>query len=132
MNLMKNNVLNKINKCLFPKNIKYNFHNLTISNLSVKNKIFLYYTENKKFCNLLRINFDKLNIGKENQEKTSTDKNFQIIKDENDLKEKETQANFEIEENILEFNNTTNWEEDVLKSEIPVVVDCYAEYLILF
>ena len=30
------------------------------------------------------------------------------------------------EDHIIEFNPQVKWEDEVLKSEIPVVVDCYA------
>jgi hypothetical protein len=64
------------------------------------------------FCNIYRLNVDKLNIGKEKE--TS---NF----------EKQEQPKFNIDDNIIEYKAGVSWEEVVIKSEIPVVVDVYAK-----
>lgn len=50
-----------------------------------------------------------------------------IILDEKELQNREAEKKFVFEENIIEFDPSLNWEEVVLKAEVPVLVDCYAE-----
>ena len=38
-----------------------------------------------------------------------------------------TQKDFDLEGNLIEYNDTSKWEEVVLQSKIPVIVDCYAK-----
>ncbi len=61
------------------------------------------------FCNIHRLNFDKLKIEK--------DKTF----------EDEVEEKFSIDDKIIEYINDTDWQETVLNSEIPVVVEVYAQ-----
>jgi hypothetical protein len=63
------------------------------------------------FCNIHRLNVDKLKI---DVEKPSLEK------------PKESEQ-FIIDDNIIEYGPGVIWEETVLKSEIPVVVDVYAK-----
>lgn len=83
--------------------------------------------QRKLFCNFTRLNFDKLSVNKPLETKNSDNQDFKLIKDEEDLKQREAEKAFIIEENIIEFSHSLNWDEVVMKSEIPVLVDCYAE-----
>ena len=69
------------------------------------------YHQIKYFCNLNRLNFDKIKI----------ENDVSLI---NDVQEK-----FSIEDNIIEYRNDTNWQETVLNSEIPVIIEVYAQYI---
>jgi hypothetical protein len=62
------------------------------------------------FCNILRLDIEKLKFEKDI---VSFDKTEAV--------------QFNIDENIIEYKPGVNWEETVLKSEIPVVVDVYAK-----
>lgn len=97
-----------------------------IKNLQKTNFVTKYFTRinslvklNKLFfCNITRLNVDKLNLDKLDN-KSLNDIN---IIDNNDKVDKFDKDNF-----IIEYGPETKWEEDILKCEIPVVVDCYAE-----
>jgi len=80
-----------------------------------------------KFCNLARLNFDKLYVNKPVNSNNNENPEFKLIKDEEDLKKKEGEKSFILEDNIIEFGPNLNWDEVVMKSDIPVLVDCYAE-----
>ena len=87
----------------------------------------MFYIQKRLFCNLARLNFEKMSINKPKNTKNSEDQEFKLIKDEEDLKLREAEKAFVVEENIVEFSPSLNWDEVVMKSEIPVLVDCYAE-----
>jgi len=76
----------------------------------------LMYTNfsKKGFCSIAKLDIDKISLEK------LDDKPINI----NNLAEVK---NFSPEENIIEFGTETKWEETVLNSEIPVVVDCYTK-----
>ena len=80
---------------------KFNFFNT--------GKNFFFFNKSK-FCSLDRLNVDKIKLSN---------------KEEKQFEMKEEKI-FNKEKHIIEYNPTVNWEEEVLKSEIPVVVDCYA------
>lgn len=40
----------------------------------------------------------------------------------------ENQKPFDLEENLIEFDETLDWEDKVINSHLPVVVDCYADW----
>ena len=103
----------KISNNSFTKKIyrNYSFKN-RLGNFNIMRSIVttkLYFS----FCSVDRLDVDKLALSKLDEKPLE-------LKLEN--KEKE----FSIEDFIVEFNPQVNWEETVLKSEIPVVVDCYA------
>lgn len=75
----------------------------------------LYFSQNKSFCNLARLNLEKLKLD---------DINASSQLGEDDILKEEKP--FVKEENILEYGPGTDWEKEVLQSEVPVVVDCYA------
>jgi hypothetical protein len=87
-----------------------------ISNINISIRKFnlisrnFFFLKNYKFCSLERLNVDKIKLSNKEE------KQYEI---------KEEKV-FNKEEHIIEYNPTVNWEEEVLKSEIPVVVDCYA------
>jgi hypothetical protein len=68
----------------------------------------------KSFCTLNKLDVDILALDK------LDDKPININK-------LEDVTDFNKEDNIIEFGPETKWEETVLSSEIPVVVDCYAK-----
>jgi hypothetical protein len=65
----------------------------------------------RPFCNIHRLNVDKLKIDKDT---TSSIDNL-------------TKTHFDINKSIVEYGPEVSWENTVLKSEIPVVVDVYAK-----
>ncbi len=71
----------------------------------------------KKFCTLSKLNVDKLNLEKLEFD----DKSINL--------QKEDKKEYNKDDYILEFSPALNWEETVLKSEIPVIVDFYAVYI---
>jgi hypothetical protein len=90
----------------FHSNSKYPFVNFTSS------------FRKKLFCNITRLNIDKLSLDK--IENSNPDK--LIAKNT-----PETEKPFNKDEYITEFGPATKWEDEVIKSELQVVVDCYAE-----
>jgi hypothetical protein len=68
------------------------------------------------FCTLDKLEINKLTLDKISDSKTS---DF-IVEKQNEKKE------FNKEDYIIEYTPQVKWEDEVLKSEIPVVVDCYA------
>jgi hypothetical protein len=75
----------------------------------------MYTNFNKKrFCSIAKLDIEKISLDK------LDDKPINI----NNLEEIK---NFSPEENIIEFGTETKWEETVLNSDIPVVVDCYTK-----
>jgi hypothetical protein len=116
----KENYLNlrgKYLKSIFPNKNSF-LKSTAINNQMQKFSLF-------NFCNLARINFDKLEVNKDKE--NYNDIENQLIKDEEDLKKKEATKAFSLDDNIIEFSPDLNWEEVVMKSQIPVLVDCYAE-----
>jgi hypothetical protein len=112
---MKNLQFRKLLSC---KNIYQNNFSLfnklpNFKNISGLQSNFLRINK-LSFCTLDRLNVDKISLTKLDEK----DKPF-------DLKKKEEKP-FNKEDYIIEFNPLVKWEEEVLKSEIPVVVDCYA------
>lgn len=118
--------MNKIFKLTSPNLYKYSFqhkkfhalshifpfHTLNTMNLT---KHSVYNSSRKKsFCNLNKLDIDKLALDKLDDKPI----NINTI---NDI------SNFNKEDNIIEFGPETKWEETVLNSDIPVVVDCYAK-----
>jgi hypothetical protein len=99
----------QFSKLLYKKN---NFH----YNLNFFPILQSTLLKNKKFslCTLERLNVDKISMTKLNEK----DKPFDV-----EIKEDKP---FIKEDHIIEFNPQVKWEDEVLKSEIPVVVDCYA------
>lgn len=95
----------------------------------INNKTFnnAFVFQKRMFCNLARLNFEKLCINKPQNAKNAEGQEFKLIKDEEDLKQREAEKAFVVEDNIIEFGSSLNWDEVVMKSEIPVLVDCYAE-----
>jgi heme oxygenase len=85
---------------------------LPIKNTISKFSIFKSLTLLKSFCNIHRLNMDKLNI-----DKVTDSKVF----------EQNNQKPFDINKSVIEFNPEVSWEQTVLKSELPVVVDVYAK-----
>lgn len=73
------------------------------------------YNNYKTFCNIYRLNVDKLILDK----LPSPLNTNEIIP---------PKIEFKIEEHILEYGPDVNWETTVMNSQIPVVVDVYAEY----
>ncbi len=67
------------------------------------------------FCTLERLNIDKITINK------SDNKPFELNLGKKEEKE------FNKEDYIVEYTPEIKWEDEVLKCEIPVVVDCYAK-----
>jgi hypothetical protein len=100
------------------------------SKFSPRSKIFLTYnrlfninkpsltifnSNRKNFSDyLLKLNVDKLSLSK------LDDKPISISTADNEEKD------FDKDKYIIEYGPEIKWEEDVLKSELPVVVDCYA------
>jgi hypothetical protein len=109
-------------KSLFKfKYFKYVFNRSGFSNRMFSTQksfkmIFNHKYISKPFCNLARLNFDKILLDKLDMEKSSSD-----------ILLNQQQKEFKKEEHIFEFGPEINWEKDVLQSEIPVVIDCYAE-----
>lgn len=81
-------------------------------------KNFYSFPISRTFCSLNRLNMDKLKLEKLDE------KDIQLAL----LKKKEESPKFNKEDHIVEFGPGFKWEEVVLKSEIPVVVDCYASW----
>ena len=69
----------------------------------------------RTFCNITRLNVDKLTLEGKKSENT-----------ENIISNEEKKP-FNKEDYILEYDADLDWEKEVLKSPIPVIVDCYAE-----
>ena len=89
-------------------NIKSNSRFLNLLQFNNKNTT----VRNFNFCSLNRLNVDKL---------------LESRALEKELNEVKNPSTFLKENFVLEFTNELDWENSVLKSEIPVVVDCYAE-----
>jgi heme oxygenase len=87
--------ISKLKNLLFKRTSFFVFRSLTL----------------RQFCNIHRLNVDKLKIDKDMGVKTI-----------DELTEK-----FDINKSIIEFGPEVSWENTVLKSEIPVVVDVYAK-----
>ncbi len=64
------------------------------------------------FCDLNRINISKF---------------LESKPVEKEVKSEKLQQSYDKESFVIEFTNEIDWETSVIKSEIPVVVDCYAE-----
>ena len=64
------------------------------------------------FCDLNRLNIDKFLENKPLEKVLNIEKNT---------------TPFIQEHYVTEFSNEIDWENSVLKSHVPVVVDCYAE-----
>lgn len=119
INSTKNSLLsyNRFNISLFTQNnIKSGF---------IYSKLF--YLKRYHFCNLARLNFEKLKMGQVKAADKIDNIDNKIILDEKELQNREAEKKFVFEENIIEFDPSLNWEEVVLKAEVPVLVDCYAE-----
>lgn len=118
--------LSGFNKSLFSSFSKRHFSSVMSNNNTNSSKIQFYDIFNKRnfSTNLNKENYSldltKLNIN--DHIDTLTTKNT-----ETDLKAK-SNSEFNIEEETIEFTEETNWEEKVLKSELPVVVTCYADW----
>lgn len=84
--------------------------NISFRKFNFTNRSF-FFLNKFQFCSLDRLNIDKIKLSNKEE------KQFEL---------KEEKKVFNKEEHIIEYNSTVNWEEEVLKSEIPVVVDCYA------
>jgi len=69
----------------------------------------------KTFCTINKLDVDKLSLDKLDNQPI----NINRIEEEN--------KNFNREDYIIEFGPEIKWEETVLNSDIPVVVDCYAK-----
>jgi hypothetical protein len=88
-----------------------NIHNnYKSNNIHSINKFI--YLKNGKFCTLSKLEVEKLKLEKLEEGKKM---NLKTIEKE-----------FIKEDNIIEFSPAVSWEETVLKSEIPVIVDIYA------
>jgi hypothetical protein len=106
------------------KFIKLNFkNNFTISHIlqlyspsTLNNyaRLLNYSSCNKSFCNLYKLDIEKLSLDKLDDNPININK----LQDT---------TNFNKEDHIIEFGPEIKWEETVLNSDIPVVVDCYAK-----
>lgn len=101
--------------------LKFNFLKFPFKSafLNSFTKFTIARTKLSSFCTLTRLNFDKIKI--EGGGAINNSSSIQYIMSTND-EEKE----FKKEDHIIEFTPEVNWQETVLNSEIPVVVDCYA------
>ncbi len=84
-----------------------------LRNKNFENRILEEFNYFKKFCTLEKLDVDKLSLEKLVDPKKSDT----II---------ENKTEFKKEDNVVEYSSATNWENEVLQCEIPVVVDCYA------
>lgn len=53
---------------------------------------------------------------------------FQLVESGVKTVEVSSTSKFNEEENLIEFDENTDWENKVLKSDLPVVIDCYADW----
>jgi hypothetical protein len=106
----------------FQKYAFKNFYILTkikLANFSKLNSSHsnpLIFKNKFSFCSLERLNVDKISMNKLNDK----DKPIELNLD------KKEEKPFSKEDYIVEYTQEVKWEDVVLNSEIPVVVDCYA------
>lgn len=74
------------------------------------NKFSFVYFPKYRFTDLNRLDFDKLGLGNKASTSQPSDKKA-----------------FDKDSMIVNFQENSSWENEVLKSDLPVVVDCYAE-----
>jgi hypothetical protein len=117
--------MNKIFKTIQIKNI-FNFNSIPTYNKPIGFCSFIKKTgflisasscnlNRKTFCTINKLDIDKLSLDKLDNQPIIINK----IDEEN--------KNFIREDHIIEFGPEIKWEETVLNSDIPVVVDCYAK-----
>ena len=110
-------------------NRKYSFCTNNISNNKLKfnSWFFKQFCTSKKRINDNSISFVKhLNISDHMEYLKLLTNNYNFSLDK--LSSNMNNQSFNEEENIIEFNSTINWEEKVLQSNYPVVIDCYADW----
>ena len=105
------NMYNKFGRKMFSSGISYSSYNFYTKGLAIK----LFSSSVKSPI----VDISTLDIAKHLDVSNSSEK--EIIIDN-------TNTKFDMNENIIEFDQTTNWEEKVLNSPFPVVVDCYADW----
>lgn len=115
-----NSIFSNVTKRFYSNIINNNANNLNYLGLYNKQiSSFTSKSEKGKSDNDVLIDLTRLNISDHIEILTSSKKPVEI---------KSSSSDFDLEANLIEFDENTNWEEKVLNSELPVVVDCYADW----